>query len=111
MRLILMTMLLIGCANDPVDPFAEATAGDEWGVAFEATADAACAGRPAETGEACVVDFEYTSVEGQFVRAACAMTFTSEGRRGCCIDAGYDIEIETADQPTRTRRVFFATCR
>lgn len=111
MRLILMTMLLVGCADDPIDPFAEAMAGDGWGPAFEATADAACVGRPAETGEACVVDFEYTNDEGQLVRAACAATFTTEGRRGCCIDAGYDIEIDAADQPMRTRRIFFASCR
>lgn len=117
MRLILMTMLLAGCADDdsgPPDPLASATCGDSWGApAAGKQCDAACAEQPTAadlTEGRCEVTVRWLPSPGA-EPFACQFTIGYGDTRGCCHEFGTDRELDDPAEPMRTRRVQFFVCK
>lgn len=115
--LIALIAALAGCADDDDRGYlkSELTCGDTWqDVGRLGKCDAACVPRPEQAGDACLTALEYTPMGGTKTTFECPATFEIDGVRGCC-DSPFNgdamIKAGVDGEPSRTRRIFFLTCK
>lgn len=116
MRHVLVAAALAACTgNDISNAKSEVGCGSSWPAVTPpiGTCDFACAEKPTdETGPACDTDLEYTPQGGTRAPIPCTGTQDFDGTRGCCFDFGQTMVIKPGVQePARTRRVFFLSCK
>ena len=111
MRSLVLFLLLSGCGGDDggTPPGkTEVTCGATWDRTppIAGTCDSACAEMVVGTGAPCGTGIQYSG--GEIV---CSSTFEIEGERGCCFDLEMEGSITSPNEPKRTRRVFFLSCK
>jgi hypothetical protein len=103
----LVLVLLTACGGDSDPPGkAEVTCGASWGTTIAGSCDEACVEMKTGTEPSCATDIAANGGE-----VVCPMTFDFEGERGCCFDLGLEGRVSGPNEPRRTRRVFFLSCR
>lgn len=118
--LIALTAALAGCADDEPtkDPKSEVTCGASWTADGDngTPCDAACDPKPAQNEGQCETNVTVTNLgTGLNEPLVTATSFTaSDGTRGTCtrINPVTSMIMDGVDnEPSRTRRVFFLTCK
>lgn len=110
MRVLLLLAVLSGCGDGGSTPpgKTEVTCGSTWDRTpqIAGSCDSACAEMVVGTGAACGTGIQHSGGE-----ITCGTTFEIEGERGCCFDLGMEGSITGPNEPKRTRRVFFVSCK
>lgn len=117
--LIALTAALAGCADDEPteDPKSEVTCGTSWTADGDngTPCDAACDPKPMQDEGQCETNVTVTNPNtGLNEPLITSSSFTAAGIRGTCtrINPVTSMIMDgVADEPTRTRRVFFLTCK